>query len=72
MILRAYPHSQNYGRDICNVDTFIRVKDVERIKELKKELEKYGVIFETEAPDKLETTLHLIITIPYTIERAEK
>ena len=48
MAIRVYAHSANYGRNICNVDTYIRVKDIKRIKELTKELEKYGLVIEEE------------------------
>ena len=69
MIFKVYPHVCNSGRNICKADTFIRVKDVERIKEFTKELEKYGLVFETEDAKEQQTNLHLIVKIPYKMER---
>lgn len=65
MIPKVYTHRTNCGRDICSADVSIRVKDIERIKELTKELEKYGIVFEQESPDSSETILRLIVRIPY-------
>lgn len=63
MIFRAHPYSVN--NDTYDAFTYIRVKDVERIKQLTKELEKYGVV--VEVPDAIEqqTNLHLIVKVPY-------
>jgi 5-enolpyruvylshikimate-3-phosphate synthase len=69
MTFRVYPHIVNDGRNICKADTFIRVKDVERIKELTKELEKYGLITELEDAIEQQTNLHLIVKIPYKWEK---
>ena len=68
MAIRVYAHSTNYGRNICNVDTYIRVKDIKRIKELTKELEKYGLVIEEEDAREQQTNLHLIVKIPYKVE----
>lgn len=55
----------NCGRDICLDDDSIRIKDTERIKEITKELEKYGIVLEYESPNSPETILLLTIRIPY-------
>lgn len=56
---------QNCGRNIYLDDVSIRIKDTERIKELTKELEKYGIVLEYESPDSSETILLLTMRIPY-------
>ena len=72
MISRIYPHIYN-GQNICNcnVDTYIRVPNKEKIEELKNELEKYGKVFINEHCSEPITEIHLIVKVPYKVERCE-
>lgn len=71
MIPKVYTHRVNEGRNICKADSYIRVKDIKRIKEIRNKFVKYGIVFEEENPKELETTLHLIVRIPYRLELIE-